>query len=302
MLHNHEKKNRVIVKRNRRVAYLFLLPNMVGFLIFTFFPVLFAFVLSFTDWNGIGEIAFVGLENFIKLWKDSSFLISFRNTLIYTVGTVPVTMVFSIALAILMNKGIKGLPIFRAAYFFPYICSIVAISVVWQFLYHPTSGPVNRLLIALGIDNPPGWISSSRWALPAVMIISIWKNMGYYMIVYLAGLQGIPSTLYEAAKIDGAGRWKQIRYITLPLLTPTTFYASIMCMITSFQVFTTIYTMTQGGPGRATSVLVYLIYNEAFINFRFGYASSISFVLFLCIFVVTLIQFRGQKKWVNYMS
>lgn len=291
--------SKAITRRNRMTAYLFLLPNFLGFLVFTFIPVIFAFVLSFTNWDGSDNMEFIGFENFVKMFQDSNFTISFLNTVIYTVGTVPVIMILALLFSMLLNSGIKGAPLFRAFHFFPHISSIVAIAVVWQFLYNPSQGPINMALRALGVQNPPGWLGSTDWALFGVMIMIIWKGIGYYMINYLAGLQAIPKDLYEAATIDGANGFEQFIYVTLPQLKPTNFYVAIMAIIQSFQVFTPIYVMTQGGPGRATSVLVYQIYKDAFVNFRMGYASAMSMALFVIIFVVTLIQFRLQNKYEN---
>lgn len=296
------KTSKSITRRNRVQAYLFLAPNLIGFFIFTFIPVVFAFILSFVEWDSSSPVKFVWLDNFTKLFRDSGFRVSFLNTIIYTAGTVPVIIALSLCLAVALNKGIKGAVIFRAIHFFPYIASIVAIAAVWQFLYHAELGPINQILRSIGFSQPPRWTSSTQWALPAVMLMIVWKSVGYYMIIYLAGLQAIPGTLYEAATIDGASKWKQFWNVTLPLLSPTTFFATIMCIIGSFQVFTPIYVMTGGGPGRATNVLVYKIYVEAFENFQFGYASAISLVLFACIFVVTYIQFKAQEKMVNTVS
>lgn len=288
--------SRAIVARNRRNAYLFLLPNFLGFLIFTFVPVVCVLGLSFTKWDGSNAAQFIGIDNFTRMFRDSGFLTSFRNTLVYTVGTVPAIMALSLAMSMLVKSGLKGATLFRSLHFFPSISSVVAIAVVWQFLYNPSMGPVNRMLTALGVQDPPTWLSSAKWALPAVMIMIVWKNVGYYMVNYLAGLQAIPEDLYEAARIDGANAVQRFFHVTLPLLAPTNFYVAIINIINSFQVFTPIYVMTRGGPGRATNVLVYQIYKEAFENFNYGYASAMSLVLFLCIFAVTVLQFRTQGK------
>lgn len=288
-------------RRNTLIAYSFILPNFLGFLCFTLIPVLFSFILSFMQWDSANPIKFVGLDNFAKMFNDETFKISFANTLYYTAGTVILTLIASLILALILNKNIKGRVIFRAIFFFPYVASLIAVAVVWNMLFHPDMGPVNSLLVSLGISNPPRWSASVEWAMPTVIGLSVWKGMGYYMIVYLAALQGIPSELYEAAVIDGANSWQQFRYVTLPMLTPTTFFVVMMLVISSFKVFDTIYIMTQGGPGRATYVLVYHIYNTAFIRFEFGYASAISVVLFLVVLAITLVQFRTEKKWVSYM-
>lgn len=181
------------------------------------------------------------------------------------------------------------------------MASLVAIAVVWNLLFHPTLGPVNNILRSLGMQNPPGWTASVDWAMPVIIVVSIWKSMGYYMILYLSGLQAIPRELYEAAKVDGANAFQRFKSITLPMLTPTTFFVSIMLTIACFKVFDLVSVMTNGGPGRATNVLVFNIYNTAFINYEFGYASAISMVLFAIVLFITIIQFRAEKKWVSYM-
>ncbi len=289
-------KNAAIIRRNRRNAYLFLLPNFLGFVVFTLIPVVWALYLSFTNYDGNKKMDFVGLKNFIKLFNDSSFQISLKNTLIYTIGTVPFIIILSLLVSVLMNNGVKGASVYRAICLFPHIASIVAVTVVWQFMYNAKSGPINQLLRTLGVENPPSWLSDKNTALLAVMIMIIWKGIGYYMIIYLAGLRSIPADQYEAATMDGAGTWAKLWYVTIPNLRPVTFYALIMCIINSFQVFTPIYVMTKGGPGRATSVLVLKIYQDAFVDYKFGYASAEAMVLFLLILFVTLIQFYHNKK------
>lgn len=290
------KKSTAIVRRNRRKAYLFLLPNFLGFIVFTLIPVAMALFYSFTNYDGNKKMDFVGLDNFIKLFSDSSFVISLQNTIIYTIVTVPLIIVLSLLVSVLMNNGVKGAPVYRAIMLFPHIASIEAVTVVWQFLYNAKSGPINQILRSIGIANPPSWLSDKKTALLAVMIMIIWKGIGYYMITYLAGLRGIPKDQYEAATVDGANAWEKLIYVTVPNLRPVTFYATIMCIINSFQVFTPIYVMTKGGPGRATSVLVLKIYEDAFVNYKFGYASAEAMILFLLILVVTLIQFYHNKK------
>lgn len=288
-------------RRSTLVAYSFILPNFIGFLCLTLMPILFSFLLSFMEWDSANPIKFVGLANFAKTYGDETFKISFINTIYYTLGTVPLTVLFSLLLAIVLNRRIMGKVFFRSVFFFPYVASLVAVTVVWNMLFHPDMGPVNGMLSFLGVQNPPRWSASIQWAMPTVIGLTIWKSTGYYMIVYIAALQGIPKDLYEAATIDGATAWQQFRKITGPMLTPTTFFVVMMLTISSFKVFDTIYIMTQGGPGRATNVLVYHIYNTAFIKFQFGYASAISVILFAMVLAITLIQFRVEKKWVSYM-
>lgn len=281
-------------------GYGFLLPNIIGFMIFTFLPIVASFVLSFTDWDGFGDINFIGLDNFIKLFSDEVFKVSMWNTLVFTVVSVPITLVLALLVAMLLNKGIKGIRIVRAAFFLPYITAAIAVAVVWQLLYHPTLGPINQFLISIGVTNPPKWLSSTSTAMLAVIIMYIWKMTGYYMIILLAGLQGIPRELYEASQIDGANKWKTFINVTLPMLSPVVFFTSIIALINSFKVFTEIYALTGGGPGYSTNVLVYSIYVEAFQKYNLGYASAMAYVLCLIIVAITIIQFKGQKKWVNY--
>lgn len=281
-------------------AYAFLLPNLLGFAVFTLVPVASAFVLSVMEWDTANPALFVGLKNYARLLRDEAFRISFWNTIVYTAGTVPLSMICSLAVALVLNRGIAGVKLFRAAFFFPYIVSLVAVAVVWNMLLHPTMGPINGILRALGIENPPGWTASTEWAMPAVIMASVWRQTGYFMVIYLAGLQGIPRSLYEAAIVDGAGGWRRFTRITLPLLTPVSFFVSIMLVINGFKIFDLILVMTEGGPGRATNVLVYQIYNEGFLFFRFGYASAISVVLLALVLSVTIAQFRMEKEWVRY--
>ena len=294
--------NPALVRKRRLTALAFLLPNLIGFLLFTLIPVMTAFVLSFMEWDSANPAKFVGLKNFIALFRTRSFRVALWNTIYYTVGVVPLTIVVSLALAVLFSKPIRGIAFFRAAHYFPYLASIVAVAGVWQFLYNADAGPINMFLKSIGEANPPRWTASTTWAMPAVIIMNVWRSCGYYMIMFVSGIQAIPSHLYEAAMLDGAGGFQRFRYVTLPMLSPTMFFVSIICIINSFKVFGAIYVMTQGGPGGATSVLVYEIYTQAFSNFKFGFASAEALVLFLLIFIVTLIQYRGQEKWVNYMT
>uniref|UniRef100_UPI0032614727 carbohydrate ABC transporter permease n=1 Tax=Clostridium sp. NkU-1 TaxID=1095009 RepID=UPI0032614727 len=248
------------------------------------------------EWDSANPMVFVGLENFKRLWTDDTFKISLWNTVYYSVFTVPLTMAAALGLALILNQKMKGINIFRTIFFFPHVASLVAIAVVWNLLFHPTLGPINSILMSFGIANPPGWTSSIDWAMPVIIIVSIWKSMGYYMILYLSGLQAIPRELYEAAKVDGANSFQRFKSITLPMLTPTTFFVSIMLTIACFKVFDLVSVMTNGGPGRATNVLVFNIYNTAFINYEFGYASAISMILFVIVLAITTVQFRAEKK------
>ncbi|MBN1992114.1 MAG: sugar ABC transporter permease [Anaerolineae bacterium] len=287
--------------RQNLIAYSFILPNLLGFAIFTLVPMVFSLALALMNWDGANVVSWAGLDNFRQLFRDTTFRISLVNTFYYVIGTVPPTMAAALGLALLLNQPLRGRNFFRTTFFFPYVASLVAVAVVWNMLFHPAMGPVNQLLVALGVENPPRWTASVDWAMPTVIMASIWKGMGYYMVIYLAALQGIPSYLYEAAEIDGANAWQKFRYVTLPMLTPATFFVSIMLIIASFKVFDLIMVMTGGGPGRATNVLVIHTYNTAFKEFRFGYSSAIAMVLFVIVLVITIIQFRMEKRWVSYM-
>lgn len=287
-------------RRKTLVAYSFILPNLIGFFVFTFVPIVFSLFLSFCEWDSGNPIRFVGLQNFITMFtKDRSFRIALGNTIYFTVGVVPITMAVSLGLAILMNQPIKGRVFFRSVLFFPYVASLVAIAVVWMALFNPDRGPVNNLLIAIGISTPPRWAASQTWALPTIIGLTIWKNMGYYMIIYLAALQGVSRDLYEAASLDGATKWQQFLNITWPSVTPTTFYILMMLMVTTFKSYDTMYITTQGGPGEATKVLAYHIYKMAFENSRFGYASAVAMVLLAIILVLTTVQFKFEKRFTN---
>lgn len=287
--------------KDNLIAYSFILPNFIGFAVFTLIPVLFSFALSFMNWDGANAITFAGFDNFARLFNDETFKIATWNTIYYAIGTVPLTMVCSLGLAVILNKNIFGRNIFRTIFFFPYVASLVAVAVVWNMIFNPAMGPVNQFLMSIGMENPPRWTASTVWAMPTVIFVSVWKNMGYYMVIYLAALQGISKDLYEAASIDGATSWQQFKSITLPMLTPTTFFVSIMLTISCFKVFDLIFMMTQGGPGRSTTVLVSHIYNIAFKEFSYGYSSAVSMVLFAIVLVITIVQFRMEKKWVSYM-
>lgn len=288
------------IRRNRIIAYTFLLPNIIGFLIFILIPVIASFFMSFTSWNGFGVVEFIGLDNYKQLLKDENFKISFFNSILFMVISVPITLFLSMLIAVALNQGIRFVKVFRTAVFLPYVTATIAVAAVWQLIFNPTMGPINGVLMNLGIDQPPGWLSSPTWALISVSIVYIWHSVGYYMVLFLAGLQSIPDYLYEAAELDGAGPISKFFNITVPMLSPVLFFTTIIGVINSFKVFDLIYVLTGGGPGRSTHVLVYDIYNTAFKQFEYGYASAMAYVLFLLILVISIIQFRGQKKWVNY--
>lgn len=293
---SHNKR----VKENL-IAYSFIAPNFIGFAVFTLGPMIFALALAFMRWDGNNPIAFVGLQNFARLFDDVRFIAALKNTIIYSIATVPLTLVCGLILAIMLNQEIKFRDFFRTVSFFPYVASLVAVASVWNMLFSPANGPVNMLLAKLGVavKDLPRWAADKDWAMITVILFSVWKTMGYYMVIYLAGLQGIPEELYEAALIDGAKRWQVFKNVTWPMLRPTTFFVVIMLTINCFKVYDQIYMITQGGPGTSTLVLVYHIYEMAFLSWDLGYASAIAMVLFLLVLIVTIIQFRGEKNYAN---
>lgn len=297
------RNNRIISREAKRdlVAYSFIAPNFIGFAVFTLIPIVFAFALAFMNWDGSNEITFVGLENFMKLPSDTFFVAALKNTMIYVVGTVPLTMIASLALAIVLNQKIRARGLFRTVAFFPYVASLVAITAVWSMIFHPSKGPVNYLLLNLfGVpqENLPKWFSGNL-VLVTLILFSVWKYMGYYMVIYLAGLQGISAELYEAGSLDGANTWQKFKYITWPQLRSTTFFVVVMLTINCFKVYDIAVMLAGGSDGKlstSATVLVYYIYQNAFNYWDLGYSSAIAMVLFLIVLVVTLIQFRYEKK------
>ncbi|WP_213531143.1 carbohydrate ABC transporter permease [Paenibacillus cisolokensis] len=283
-------------------GYAFIAPMMIGVSIMTLLPILASFFLSFTEWNflhGFKQIEFIGMRNFERLLADDVFWKSMKNNIVFML-VVPATLALSLMLAIIINKYVYFKDMFKVIYFMPYISSIIAVAMVWQVLFHPSFGPVNHMLMSLGVDNPPKWIADVNFALPSIMMIMIWVSIGYNLIIYIAGLQAIPAELYEAAEMDGAKPWQKFRSITLPMLSPTTFFLLITGLIGTFKVFDIIQVLTGGGPANSTSVVVFHLYETAFVHLKMGYASTMALVLFFTIFIITLIQWYGQRKWVNY--
>jgi multiple sugar transport system permease protein len=282
--------------RNTLIGWSFILPNFLGFGLLTLVPIVVLFYMSFTNWNVFGTADWIGLTNFERLIGDGSFRISVVNTLYYAVLHIPLTIVVSLGLALLLNNKLRGVAFFRTAAFFPYITSIVAIAVVWNLLFSPDYGPINEFLRFIGIQNPPGWLTSPEWAMPAVVIVGTWRDMGYYMILFLAGLQTVPRELHEAARVDGANLWQRFVNVTLPCLRPTMFFVTVMLTINSFKIFDLILVMTEGGPGQSTLVLSQFIYRKGFVESQFGYASAAAVALFFMCIIVTILQFLWNKK------
>ena len=307
-------------RRRTLIALSFIAPNFIGFALFTLIPVLVAVFMSMTEWNGgsLTNMQWVGFQNYAKLFtvpqryidrlEDPNLFsilglfftkvdigIALKNTVTFTVITVPLTMVFSIALAMALNKAVKGAVAFRAIIFFPYVSSTVAICVCWNFMMM-RNGPINQLLMLFGSSFNKTWTADRTMAIWSVIIVSVWKSMGYYMVIYLAALQGIPRELYEAATVDGANKWQQFWYMTLPQLRPTTFFVSVMLVIGCFKIYDTVALMTEGGPNRATKMLVTYTIDE-FNASNYGSACAIAMVLLVLVLTVTIFQFRMEKKF-----
>jgi multiple sugar transport system permease protein len=280
-------------------ALILLTPNLIGFLCFTIFPVIASFILSFTEYDILSPIKWVGIKNYINLLNDHIFKQVFVNTCYYSIVYVPLSTVLALLLAVALNMKIKGIKIYRTIYFLPVISPMVAVAIVWQWLYNSEFGLINYLLSLFGVKGPD-WLTNKYLAMPAIIITSVWKNLGFNMLIFLAGLQGISDSYYEAADIEGASGFIKFTKITIPLLSSTTFFVVVMGFIGSFQVFDAVYLMTGGGPGRSTSVLVHYIYQNAFQYFKMGYACAQAYILFFVIFIITLIQFIFQRKWVIY--
>lgn len=275
---------------------LFLGPSLVGVAVFLLGPIVASFGLSFTSWDLLTPPHFVGLENFRRLWGDADFWAALGHTLGFLAGYIPLVMGFGLLVAVALNSRLPGRAFFRAAYFLPVVTSWVAVALVWTWLLNPAFGLVNNLLGAVGVTGP-AWLFDPRWAMPAVVFTSTWKDTGFVMTILLAGLQGIPRELYEAASLDGADGRRRLLHVTLPLLTPALFFALSISLINSFQVFDQVYVMTGGGPAGATTVLVERIVKNAFSFSQMGYASAMSWVLFVLIFATTLVFSRLQRRW-----
>lgn len=281
-------------------AYLYLMPVVVILVIFHVLPIFYSLAVSFYEWDLIGAPEFIGTGNYSRLFDDPMFYKSLWNTAYYALVSVPLSIICALAIALLLNNPISAIGLYRTAYFIPVITSINAVAIVWNFIYHPDFGLLNKILDIFSMD-PRTWLQSPFWAMPCIIFMSVWKGLGYNVIIFLAGLQNIPKHLYEAARIDGASRWQQFRHITWPLLSPTTFFIFTISTIGSFQVFSQVYMMTpRGGPLKSTMVVVYYLYRKAFEQFEFGYALAMAFVLFMIIFACTLFNKLFLEKKVHY--
>lgn len=283
--------------RKTYTPYLFLIPALIFMGIFLFYPIVDVFRLSFTNYNMIQEATYVGTQNYENLFNDPLFWKTLKNSFIYLVGVVPLLVILPIFIAILVNRKLKGIKWFRAAYYIPVVTSMVVVGIMWKWLYRG-NGLLNYLLQTIGLINEPvSWLTSTDFALYSVMAVTIWKGLGYYMVIYLAGLQSIPQNLYEVAQIDGANWWQKHLHITIPLLKPSILLVTILSSIAAMKVFTEVYVMTKGGPINSSKTLVFYIYEKAFENLTLGYAAAMGFVLFVIIFILSFINFKvlGQE-------
>jgi multiple sugar transport system permease protein len=285
--------------RETVAGYLFVAPSLAHLLVFVVGLMVASAVISTWRWDLLTPPEFVGLRNYADLMRDPLFWLAIRNTLFFVALTIPTGIALSLALALAVNTKLKGMVLFRSAYFVPYIVSMVAVAVVWRWVYNGDFGLLNWFLGIFGLHKVD-WLNNPKTAMVAVAVMFVWKSLGWNMTLFLAGLQGIPQHLYEAASLDGAGSWQRFRHITWPLLTPTTFFVTVTTMIGNFQVFDAIYLMTQGGPGRSTEVYNYLLYNQAFVFFNMGTASAMAWILCAGLALLIFVQFRVLGRRVQY--
>ncbi len=289
-----------IQTREAIACYVFMLPAILGLLLFTIGPMIVSLYLSFTDYDVLGSATWIGLDNYRKLFGEPLFWKSLRVSAIYSVVSVPAGLVFALALAVLLNHKMPGVYFFRSVFYLPTVISGVGVAMLWRWMFNPEFGVINTLLGMIGIQGP-GWLTSEDWALPALIITSLW-GVGGTMLIYLAGLQGIPQELYEAAEIDGAGLWKRFRFITLPLISNVTFFNLVLGIIGALQVFTDAFVMTGGGPNNSTLFLAVYLYNNAFKYLNMGYASALAWVMFMIVLVLTLLVFKSSPFWTFYQD
>lgn len=277
----------------------FLLPSAIPLTAFVLGPMLAAAWISLHQWNLISPMQFIGLDNYASLLTDPRTGEVFLHTVYYIAGYLPLVYIGGLALALALNTALKGRSFLRGVYFLPVVTSWIVVALVWRWLLNPSNGIVNTVLGFFGIAGP-GWWTDPNWAMPSIIIASAWKDLGFVMVILLAGLQAINPDMYDAAKVDGAGWWRRLVSVTLPLLSPSTFFVLVISLINGFQVFDQVYAMTGGGPNGASEVVVQQIYNLTFRYGAAGEASALSWILFVVILAITLVQVRGQKRWVTY--
>jgi multiple sugar transport system permease protein len=296
------KRHRLSLRAREEIEfYIAISPWLIGFILFTGGPIIYSIAMSLTNWTGLVERQFVGLSNYVQLFfHDNLFWIVLKNTFYYGIASVALGTIGALLTALLMNQKLPGITVFRTLYYLPAVTTGVAIAIMWTWIFNPQVGMINFVLRLLGLQGPL-WLGSQQWAMPALIIMSLW-GIGTNMIILLAGLQGIPEHLYEAARIDGANAWHEFRHVTLPMLSPVLFFVLIISVIASFQIFDNVYVMTQGGPGTATLVYVLHLYRNAFEYQKMGYASAMAWILAMIILILTWLQFRASSAWVYYES
>jgi len=295
---------RPVRSRRTRVTYTltvlaFLLPSAIPLTLFVLVPMVSAAWISLHDWNLLTPMQWVGFDNFARLFTEEQTGTVFAHTLYYIVGYLPLVYVGGLVLALALNHALKGRAFWRGVYFLPVVTSWIVVAIVWRWLLNPANGVVNAVLAWFGIEGP-GWWTDPAWAMPSIILASAWKDLGFVMVILLAGLQAINPDLYDAARVDGAGAWRRLVSVTLPMLSPSTFFVVVISLINGFQVFDQVYAMTGGGPAGSTQVVVQQIYDLTFRYGEAGEASALSWMLFAVILAVTLVQVIGQKRWVHY--
>jgi multiple sugar transport system permease protein len=284
------------------VALLFLLPDFIGFFVFTLLGVVGTLAISFTHWDLVKAPTWLGLDNYRALASDPLFWQVVKNTAYYTVAVVPISTALGLLVALGLNRRLPGSVVLRTAYFAPFITTLASAALLWQWIFDPTRGLIDSYLYMLGVTNPPAWLNSSVWAMPALIVFGVWRQIGFSMVLFLAGLQSVPRPLLEAATVDGANAWQRFRSVVFPLISPTTLFVVIISTIGSFQLFDQAYVLTSGrfGPDNATNTLVGYLYQKAFVDLNMGLASATAWALFIIIFAVTIIQLVAQRRWVHY--
>lgn len=297
------RKSHSLIKSEGFAGYMFIFPCLFFLLFMAILPVFLTAFISFTNWGSIAtdlsKLSFVGFDNYIDLFKDATFFKALKNNILLLFYTIPVQLIVSFIIAVLINKYCYFKNFFKAIYFLPYISSTVAVATIWMVILQPSYGPVTELLKAMGLENTPKWLADIHWALPSLSGMVVWQNLGYDIVIILAALQTVPLEMYESADIDGANWFVKTRKITLPMITPTIFFLIIYETMETFRIFDQISVLTDGGPGDATQVLVYYLYRQAFRNSHINYGAAITVVLFVIVFIITLVQWICRKKWVH---
>ncbi|WP_238392396.1 carbohydrate ABC transporter permease [Paenibacillus antri] len=293
-------RRKLLNREEKWYGYAFVMPMLLGYFFFLFGPIVASFAMSFTNWNLLDELKFIGLDNYRNaFFGDPVLLDTLSNTLYFTILFVPLNIMLTLGLALLMQASIPGMGFFRTAAFAPVVTSIVVWAIIWKYIFQTDNGLINAVLKTFGVTGP-AWLYSMELAIPVVVVVSLLKSLGINMAIFLAALKDVPMMYYEAARIDGASRWRAFWHVTLPLISPSMFLVTMITIIGSMKVFGQIYIMTGGGPGTSTYVMVYYIYEQAFKYYEFGYGTAIAFILFVIILLLTLVQWYGRKRWIHF--